>query len=164
MRLRILWVIIILIIYNNLNKIKGMSSSLKRIYNKNKNKENDKNNFKYIEKEILKKDFENEINYSHFTDIKSQKNDKFNIRTQNNTNQLNLLKNFNDIYQNSHQNKNNLNENKRNNNTSFQNSNPYYSHGIQKIYPSDKRSLNLKDHKGKETNIITEYNNIFKII
>ena len=86
MRLRILWVIIILIIYNNLNKIKGMSSSLKRIYNKNKNKENDKNNFKYIEKEILKKDFENEINNSHFTDIKSQKNDKFNIRTQNNTN------------------------------------------------------------------------------
>ena len=86
MRLRILWVIIILIIYNNLNKIKGMSSSLKRIYNKNKNKENDKNNFKYIEKEILKKDFENEISNSHFTDIKSQKNDKFNIRTQNNTN------------------------------------------------------------------------------
>ena len=147
---------------NNLNKIKGMSSSLKRIYNKDKNKENDKNNFKYIEKEILKKDFENEISNSHFTDIKSQKNDKFNIRTQNNTNQLNLLKNFNDIYQNSYQNKNNLNENKRNNNTSFQKSNPYYSHGIQKIYPSDKRSLNLKDHKGKETNVIIEYNNINK--
>ena len=82
--------------------------------------------------------------------------------TQNNTNQLNLLKNFNDIYQNSYQNKNNLNENKRNNNTSFQKSNPYYSHGIQKIYPSDKRSLNLKDHKGKETNVIIEYNNINK--
>ena len=147
---------------NNLNKIKGMSSSLKRIYNKDKNKENDKNNFKYIEKEILKKDFENEISNSHFTDIKSQKNDKFNIRTQNNTNQLNLLKNFNDIYQNSYQNKNNLNENKRNNNTSFQKSNPYYSHGIQKIYPSDKRSLNLKDHKGMETNVIIEYNNINK--
>ena len=147
---------------NNLNKIKGMSSSLKRIYNKDKNKENDNNNFKYIEKEILKKDFENEISNSHFTDIKSQKNDKFNIRTQNNTNQLNLLKNFNDIYQNSYQNKNNLNENKRNNNTSFQKSNPYYSHGIQKIYPSDKRSLNLKDHKGKETNVIIEYNNINK--
>ena len=145
---------------NNNFKIKGMSSSLKKKYNNNKEKEND----------IFKKDNENDININknHFTDTKIKINNIYNNIIKNKTYQLNLFKNYNDINQNYenniiNQNNNNLDNNKNNHNASFQSYNPFMGHGIKKIYPSYKRPLNLDDkEKEKEKNIITEYNNINK--
>ena len=157
---------------NNNFKIKGMSSSLKKIYNNNKEKEND----------IFKKDNENDININnnHFTDTKIKINNIYNNIIKNKTYQLNLFKNYNDINQNYeinsikkkqennniiNQNNNNMdnNNNKNNHNASFQSYNPFMGHGIKKIYSSYKRPLNLDEkEKEKEKNIITEYNNINK--
>ena len=157
---------------NNLNKMKGISASLKRKYNnKDKNKDNDKNDFRNIEKEILKNDIDNEINNNHFTDTKIKSNDIFNNIIKNKNYQTNLFKNFNDIYQNSEKSKNNIigqnkhDENNINQNTSFQAFKSHYSQGLKKMYPSYKRSLNIKSHNEQENNnnnIITEYNNISK--
>ena len=158
---------------NNLNKMKGISSSLKKKYNdnKDKNKDMDKNDFKFIEKEILKSEIENEINNNHFTDTKIKSNNIFNNIIKNKNYQTNLFKNFNDIYQNSEKNKNsnitnqnNLDENNINHNSSFQTFKSNYSQGIKKIYPSYKRSFNLKNHNEQlhNNNVITEYNNINK--
>ena len=154
---------------NNNYKVKGISSSLKKIYNK-KEKEND----------IYKKDNENDINISdnHFTDTKIKNNKIYNNIIRNKTYQLNLFKNYNDINQNSeikstekkkennniiYQRNNDLDNNKNNHETSFQAYKPYMAHGLKKIYPSYKRPLNLNDkEKEKDKNIITEYNNINK--
>ena len=152
----------------NLNKMKGMSSSLKRIYNK-KNKENDKNNTKNMEKELLKSDFEKVINNNHFTDTKIRSNNIFNNIIKKNNYQFNLLKNFNDINQETGNNKNNityennnLDENKTNHNTSFQSFQQYHPNGIRRVFPSFKKSFNIQDNKEKEVNIISEYKNINK--
>ena len=155
---------------NNLNKMKGLSSSLKRISN---NKDKEGNNFQHIEKgkEIIKKEIENEINNNHFTDTKLRTNNIYENIIKNKPYQVNLLKNFNDIYQNSDKNKNNItfqnnninfDENKFNHNTSFQALNSQYSFGMKNIYPSHKRSLNVKENKEKDNKVITEYSNINK--
>ena len=151
---------------NNLNRMKGISSSLKRIYN-NKDKGN---NFKYEENERLKKNIETEINNNHLTDTKIKTNTIFHNIIKNNNYQLNLLQNFNNVFPDSEKNKNNItyqnidnideNKNKCNHNTSFQNYKQQY--GLKKIYPSHKRTLNIKDNKDKEKKIISEYNNINK--
>ena len=94
---------------NNQYRTKFISSSLKKPYN-NKTKEND----------LLKKDKEYEVNNNNFTDQKIKSNKIFNNIIKNKTNQFNLIKNFNDIYQNS---VNNSNEKVPTNNTNYKSSN-----------------------------------------
>jgi hypothetical protein len=150
---------------NNQYRTKFISSSLKKPYN-NKTKEND----------LLKKDTEYEVNTNNFTDQKIKSNKIFNNIIKNNTNKFNLIKNFNDIYQNSVNNSNekvptnntnykssNINkkrdENIINHNTSYHTFKPIISQSLKKTNTSYKIAIKLND---KESNIITEYNNINK--
>ena len=150
---------------NNQYRSKFISSSLKKPYN-NKTKEND----------LLKKDTEYEVNTNNFTDQKIKSNKIFNDIIKNKTNQFNLIKNFNDIYQNSVNNSNekvptnntnykssNINkkrdENIINHNTSYHTFKPIISQSLKKKNTSYKIAIKLND---KESNIITEYNNINK--
>ena len=162
--------------YNNNNKIKGMSSSLKKFYNYKDKEENNKNNYKLTENNdkentITKKhDIEKYINNNNFTDTKIRSNNTFNSIINNKANQLNLLKNFSQLmpesniisnYKNPKNNTTYINTSEninQNQNSSFQAFKPYKSLGAKKAYPSYKKAINLKD-KETEKNIITDYNN-----
>ena len=161
--------------YNN-NKIKGMSSSLKKFYNYKDKEENNKNNYKLTENNdkentlTKKHDIEKYINNNNFTDTKIRSNNTFNSIINNKANQLNLLKNFSQLmpesniisnYKNPKNNTTYINTSEninQNQNSSFQAFKPYKSLGAKKAYPSYKKAINLKD-KETEKNIITDYNN-----
>ena len=147
-----------------LNK-KGNSSS-KKINNNNKETEKES---------LVNKEITNEIKENHLTDTKIKTSYIFENIIRKKTYQLNLLKNFNDVIQNSEinstikkpmNNSNNIELN-NNNNMSLKVIKPNISQDLKNKYPSYKRAINLNDkekekekEKTNNKNINTENNNI----
>ena len=141
---------------------RGNSSAQKNTYN------NDKDS----EKEVLNKDIPLEIKTNLFTDTKIKSKHIFDNIIRKKTHQINLIKNFNDVNQNSETNSHikkptdnskHIELNNNNNNISFQSLKPSKSQGLKKKYSSYKNAINLsykEKEKSKDKNITTENNNI----
>ena len=136
---------------NSFLKMKGNSSS-KKIYNNNKEKEN----------ELLNKEISNEIQTNHFTDTKIKTNHIFDNIIRKKTYQLNLLKSFNDALQNpENKSTNKINNTNINNNISTQALKPGELYNYKNKYSSYKRAINLNDkEKDQDKNITAENNSI----
>ena len=141
---------------------RGNSSAQKNTYN------NDKDS----KKEVLNKDIPLEIKTNLFTDTKIKSKHIFDNIIRKKTHQINLIKNFNDVNQNSETNSHikkptdnskHIELNNNNNNISFQSLKPSKSQGLKKKYSSYKNAINLsykEKEKSKDKNITTENNNI----
>jgi protein phosphatase 2C family protein 2/3 len=127
-----------------------------------KNISKDSNINKYINNNKKEEPYqENKVNYvvnnTFLTESKISSNKAFNNMIKKNSDKINLLKNFNDI---NNQTNNQINQNNQNanneKNVSFQMFKPFNSTGIKRIYPVGKTVYELND---KKNNPINKFNN-----